>query len=89
MRDGALPAVDSRGPGVGSGALATRFFPLEGAIHFALIWVCLPLLLVEFWDEAVLREVLQLVGEMLLVNECTAETKQPRFARACIRIDLS
>lgn len=65
------------------------FFSLEGAICSALVWVRLSQLPVEFWGEVALQDVLRLVGELLLVDECMTETKQSGFARACIRIDLS
>ncbi|XP_010937343.1 uncharacterized protein [Elaeis guineensis] len=64
------------------------FFPVEGAITTALLWVRLPWLPVEFWDEEALQEVLRLVGELVSMDECTAKMRRLEFAKVCIRIDL-
>lgn len=81
----------SRRPGeaVAAGPWRPGFFPLEGAVRSALIWVRLPWLPMKFWGEAALRGVLRLAGELSLVDDGTAERKRLGFARACVKLDLS
>lgn len=65
-----------------------RFNPSEGAIRSALVWVRLPRLPAELWREASIRSILRLAGELVAIDEYTAERRRLGFARACIRIDL-
>ncbi|XP_010936828.1 uncharacterized protein [Elaeis guineensis] len=65
------------------------FFPADGAISTALVWIRLSQLPVEYWEEVAIREIVRPVEEFFSVDECISEIKQLGFVRVYVKIDLS
>ena len=64
------------------------FFPVEGAITSALVWIHLPRLPVKYWEEA-LGEVVQPAGKFISVDNYMRDMRRLGFARVCMRISLN
>ncbi|KAG1331170.1 hypothetical protein COCNU_02G011380 [Cocos nucifera] len=64
------------------------FYLGDGAIRFALIWVCLLHLPMELWEE-VIRCVLDLAGEFIAVDACLVKLRRIGFVQVCVPVDLA
>ena len=61
-----------------------RFHLAEGSIQSSLVWVRLP----KLWGKTAVRSIVALAGEMVALDDCTAEHRRLGFVQVCIRLDL-
>nr|XP_016504800.1 PREDICTED: uncharacterized protein LOC107822750 [Nicotiana tabacum] len=52
------------------------------------VWVRLPQLPTEFYDESLLRKIWNSIGSLLKINACMSTTLRGRYARLCIQVPL-
>ena len=64
------------------------FLPADDAVRYALLWIRLPNLPMEYWSEETLRSMLSVAGEFVAVDLFTKERHRGGFARACVRVNL-
>lgn len=65
------------------------FEPVHAKLDTAAIWVQLHNLPVDFWDGETLEIITSHMGHLLKIDELTASLARSKFARTCIKIDLS
>lgn len=65
------------------------FEPALSKINTAAIWVQLHNLPVELWHGEMLDSITSHLGNLLKVDELTSSLARSKYARVCIKIDLS
>ena len=53
------------------------------------VWVHLPRLPLEFWQEDILRQISSLLGKLATIAHQSLDKKVISFARICVGIDLN
>lgn len=79
---------------VGEHFLAMRqwepcFKASEASFNSVAVWVRLPKLPIEFYDNSVLLEIGKAIGPMLRIDSYTASGARGSYARLCLQIDLT
>lgn len=67
---------------------SSQFIPAPDSLSTALLWVRLPNLPIEFWNDDVLSSILAPAGQFLFSDSSTKDKQRGGFARACVRINL-
>uniref|UniRef100_A0A7N2MUV0 CCHC-type domain-containing protein n=1 Tax=Quercus lobata TaxID=97700 RepID=A0A7N2MUV0_QUELO len=62
---------------------------LEASFNSVVVWVRLPKLPIEFYDNSVLLEIGKAIGPVLRVDSYTASGAKGSYARLCLQIDLT
>lgn len=80
------------------GSLMDNSCPLNNGIQFfftgiekhinTAVWVRLPQLPTEFYDEIILQKIGNSIGKLLKVDACTSATLRGRYARLCVELPL-
>ncbi|XP_052192520.1 uncharacterized protein LOC127801414 isoform X16 [Diospyros lotus] len=66
-----------------------NFKPSEAIISLVAVWVRLPELQVQYYDEEILQKIGELIGEEVVkIDNCTRNRTKCKYARLCILIDL-
>lgn len=65
-----------------------KFIASATQLTYSAIWVCLPELPTEFYDEQILYKVGSKLGQLLKVDACTSSTTRGKYARICIEVPL-
>ncbi|KAJ4844588.1 hypothetical protein Tsubulata_038190 [Turnera subulata] len=66
-----------------------RFDPDEATIDRAVIWVQIPKLYREYYDQSILFRVAKRVGRPIKVDEVTLKATRVKYARVCVEVDLT
>ncbi|XP_019226389.1 PREDICTED: uncharacterized protein LOC109207843 [Nicotiana attenuata] len=54
----------------------------------SVVWIHLPQLPTEFYDESLLKKIGNSIGSLLKIDACTSATLRGRYARLCIQVPL-
>ncbi|XP_070014183.1 uncharacterized protein [Nicotiana sylvestris] len=65
-----------------------KFVPQEATLTSTAIWIRLPQLPTEFYDQDILEKVGRKLGKLLKIDQCTSSTLRGRYARICIQLPL-
>lgn len=65
-----------------------NFVAAEAKQTVSAIWVRLPHLPTQFYDEALLKRIGNSIGSLLKIDACTSATLRGRYARLCIQVPL-
>nr|XP_016494471.1 PREDICTED: uncharacterized protein LOC107813694 [Nicotiana tabacum] len=65
-----------------------KFVPQEATLTSTTIWIWLPQLPTEFYDQDILEKVGRKLGKLLKIDQCTSSTLRGRYARICIQVPL-
>lgn len=65
-----------------------NFKPSTANVSLIAVWVCLPELLVEYYEPSILRDLGNAIGLVLKIDTHTATKTRGRFARLCVQVDL-
>ncbi|XP_019248319.1 PREDICTED: uncharacterized protein LOC109227574 [Nicotiana attenuata] len=65
-----------------------KFVPQEATLTSNAIWIRLPQLPTEFYDQDILEKVGRKLGKLLKIDHCTSSTLRGRCARICIQVPL-
>ncbi|XP_019231889.1 PREDICTED: uncharacterized protein LOC109212674 [Nicotiana attenuata] len=65
-----------------------KFIASSIQLTYSSIWVSLPELPTEFYDEKILQKVGSKLGQLLKVDACTSSTTRGKYARICIEVPL-
>ena len=62
--------------------------PEEACLNVLTIWVCIPILSIEYFDKDFLKKIGSKIGKVIRVDKSTAHAEKGHFTRLSIRIDL-
>lgn len=65
-----------------------NFMVEKAGIKFLLVWVCFPVLPVEYYSKAWLKKTGDHIGRMIKVDTATLFASRGTFAQVCIEVDL-
>ncbi|XP_075080001.1 uncharacterized protein At4g02000-like [Nicotiana tabacum] len=65
-----------------------KFVPQEDTLTFTAIWILLPQLPTEFYDQDIPEKVGRKLGKLLKIDQYTSSTLRGRYARICIQVPL-
>ena len=60
----------------------------EAKLSFVAMWVRLPELLIEFYEDLVIKEMGSVIGPVLRIDSFTALETRGGYARLCVQINL-
>ncbi|XP_075080260.1 uncharacterized protein At4g02000-like [Nicotiana tabacum] len=65
-----------------------KFVTQEATLTSTAIWIQLPQLPIEFYDQDILENVSRKLGKHLKIDQCTSSTLSERYDRICIQVPL-
>ncbi|XP_019235961.1 PREDICTED: uncharacterized protein LOC109216271 [Nicotiana attenuata] len=65
-----------------------KFVPQEATLTSTAIWIRVPQLPTEFYDQDILKKVGRKLGKLLKIDKCTSSTLRGRYACICIQVPL-
>lgn len=57
-------------------------------ISLVVIWAKLPELLIEYYQEDMLKDIVVAIGPVLRIDTHTASRSRGRYSRVCVQVDL-
>lgn len=70
--------------------MEAAFCPIKKRLKLTvLLWIRLPRLPLEMWNEKVLRHTIGLIGNLTKIDQNSEEVKKGLFARSCVADDVS
>lgn len=66
-----------------------NFDPVKERIQFVPLWIRIPGIPIELWNELILKHILSPIGNLIRMYHKSEEVSKGFFVRVCVQVDIS